>query len=205
MKWNYSSTEQCESLFASSAERLRWLCFTLTANEELADRAFESALQQSLKGASRVFQQWMASWARRQIIKSCIAIMRPAVLRVAHCACSCHGMETVSADVIQADILPNLSPSALQLSLMRLDVLSRFVFVLRALEGYSRRDTALLLNLRDADCEAIYSQAAHRLLLDATASQSAEETAISVNEEVGQLEYSVVAGSWRSEQLAVAV
>ena len=205
MKWNYSSTEECESLFASSAERLRWLCFTLTANEELADRAFESALQQSLKGASRVFQQWMASWARRQIIKSCIAIIRPAVLSVAHCACSCHGMETVSADAIQADILPNLSASVLQLSLMRLDVLSRFVFVLRALEGYSRRDTALLLNLRDADCEAIYSQAAQRLHLDATASESAEETAMSVKGEVGQLEYSVVAGSWSSEQLAVAV
>src|SRR4029434_1252226 len=76
MKWNYSNAEECETLFASSAEGPRWLCFTLTANEELADRAFESALQQSLKGASRVFQQWMASWARRQIIKSCIAVMR---------------------------------------------------------------------------------------------------------------------------------
>ena len=204
MKWNYSSTEECESLFASSAARLRWLCLTLTANEELADRAFESALQQSLKGASRVFQQWMASWARRQIIKSCIAIMRPAALRVAHCACSCHEMELVSADVMQADILPNLSASALQRSLLRLDVLSRFVFVLRALEGYSRRDTALLLSLRDADCEAIYSQAAHQLHLEATATQSAEETAISVNEELGQLECSVVAGSWSTEQLSVA-
>jgi len=205
MKWNYSSAEECETLFASSAERLRWLCFTLTANEELADRAFESALQQSLKGASRVFQQWMASWARRQIIKSCIAVMRPAALRAAHCACSCHEMELVSAGATQAAILPNLSASALQRSLLRLDVPSRFVFVLRALEGYSRRDTALLLNLRDADCEAIYFQAAHQLHLDATATQSAEEAAISVNEEIDQLEYRAVAGSWSTEQLCVAV
>lgn len=38
-------------------------------------------------------------------------------------------------------------------------MLARFVFVLRALEGYSRRDTALLLNLDDRTCERLYYQA----------------------------------------------
>jgi len=206
MKWNYCTTEECESFFATSAERLGWLCFTLTADQELADRALQSALQQSLKGASRVFQQWMASWARRQIIKSCIAVMRPAALKIARCSCSCHNMELVSSGALQGEIFPNLSATALQRSLLQLDVLSRFVYVLRALEGYSRRDAALLLNLGDADCEAVYSQAAHSLNLDAIAVER-EEEAVSVSEEQGvsPLEYPVIAGSWGTDQLSVAV
>ena len=37
-----------------------------------------------------------------------------------------------------------------------MDALSRFVFVLRAVEGYSRRDAALLLNIDDRACEWVY-------------------------------------------------
>ncbi len=203
MKWNYCNAEDCQSLFASSAERLRWLCYTLTADETLADQAFEAALEQSMKSASQVFQQWMATWARRQIIKSCIAIVRPASLRVERCSCSCHGMELVSARGIQGATLPNLSAQALQRSLFRLDALSRFVFVLRALEGYSRRDTSLLLNLGDADCEAIYSQATNALHRDAKIHNDRNVTEISAKREQVHAEYAVAAanGSWGAEQL----
>jgi hypothetical protein len=47
--------------------------------------------------------------------------------------------------------------------LLRLDALSRFVFVLRALEGDSRRDTSLLLSIDDRVCEWVYLWAASAL------------------------------------------
>jgi DNA-directed RNA polymerase specialized sigma24 family protein len=207
IKWNKCSTADCQQLFASSAERLRWLCFTLTADEDLADKAFESARELSMKSASQVFQQWMSSWARRQIIKSCIAVMRPTFLRVADCSCSCHRMELVSAGAIQGDTLPDLSAEDLQSSLLRLDVLSRFVFVLRALEGYSRRDTALLLNIGDADCESLYSQATNALHRDGRPFESAGKVSqISTKKDQAHTEYSVVGveSFWGSEQLCAA-
>jgi hypothetical protein len=64
-------------LFADSAEPLRWLCYTLTGNEELSEKVLRAAFEQSLKGADCVFRDWMASWARRLIIQACIALMRP--------------------------------------------------------------------------------------------------------------------------------
>ena len=51
-----------------------------------------------------------------------------------------------------------LSADAFQEQLLQLDVLSRFVFVLRALEGYSRRETSLLLKIDDRSCEWIYQR-----------------------------------------------
>jgi DNA-directed RNA polymerase specialized sigma24 family protein len=47
----------------------------------------------------------------------------------------------------------------LQQRLLNLDPLPRFVFVLRALEGYSRRETALLLEIGDRACESIFTGA----------------------------------------------
>src|SRR5215813_1738741 len=66
------------TLFATSVEELRWLCYTLTGNDSLSDKAMDAALEQSLKGANRVFREWMLSWARRLIIRFCIGAVRPA-------------------------------------------------------------------------------------------------------------------------------
>jgi DNA-directed RNA polymerase specialized sigma24 family protein len=53
--------------------------------------------------------------------------------------------------------------TVLQEQLLELDPLSRFVFVLRALEGYSRRETSLLLNIDDRTCEWVYLRAAEAI------------------------------------------
>jgi DNA-directed RNA polymerase specialized sigma24 family protein len=160
--------EQCtegdyRTLFASSKEQLRWLCFTLTGDAELSDKAVDAALRQSLKGADHVFREWMLSWARRLTIKFCIVTLRPAVSRIGYRRCSCQETELNSVEHFDRHILLNLSAETLQRTLLRLDVLSRFVFVLRALEGYSRRDTALLLDIDDRLCELTYSQATKAL------------------------------------------
>src|SRR5215471_1588292 len=71
-------------LFADSAKPLRWLSKTLTGDPELSERVLATGLEQSLKGADRVFRDWMVSWARRLIIKACVEIVQPGALAGSH-------------------------------------------------------------------------------------------------------------------------
>lgn len=57
----------------------------------------------------------------------------------------------------------DLPSERLQKKLLELDPLPRFVFVLRAIEEYSRRDTALLLDIDDRTCDFAYWRAAQAL------------------------------------------
>src|SRR5262249_35754219 len=154
---------ECRALFASSQEELRWLCYTLTGDAELSGKAMDAALQQSLKGARQVFQEWMLNWARRLMVKFCIAIVKPAEAPLAQSASPLFPVNFGEVNMDDIRELHGLAPETLQQKLMRLDALSRFVFVLRGLEGYTRRDTALLLNIDDRACEWIYRWAVSRL------------------------------------------
>jgi DNA-directed RNA polymerase specialized sigma24 family protein len=154
-------------LFAASAEPLRWLCCTLTGDEELSGKILDAALEQSLKGADQVFREWMLSWARRLIIKVCIETMRS---RMSNLSQAVYPLSPMRLDLVDRDHLSvalNLPADLLQQRLLELDVTSRFVFVLRALDGYSRRETSLLLNIDDRACEWIYVRAASVLEADA--------------------------------------
>jgi len=144
-------------LFADSAESLEWLCYTLTGDKALSEKVLGSALEQSLKGADRVFRDWMVSWARRLIIQACIRLIRPTGQGMEECVCLHQKREEAISDLLE---LALSQPSdVLQQRLLNLDPLLRFVFVLRALEGYSRRDTALLLEIGDRTCESMYISA----------------------------------------------
>ena len=145
-------------LFAGSAEPLRWLCFTLTGDEDLSERVLNAALEQCLKGAERVFRDWMVGWARRLIVKACIATARPTAYTLEDCLCPLHQEVCEAAMSDQLELALSQPPDVLQRKLLQLDSLSRFVFVLRAVEGYSRRDTALLLDIGDRTCESLYTR-----------------------------------------------
>ena len=153
----------CRVIFKASAQDLQWLCYTLTGDEELTEKALDAALEQSLKGATQVFRGWMLSWARRLIIKFCITIVRPWNSQLARSAYPLRPMAIDSQNSSHLMRVLNQPSEVLQQGLLRLDALSRFVFVLRALEGYSRRDTSLLLNIDDRACEWVYLWAASAL------------------------------------------
>ena len=142
-------------LFTDTAEPLRWLCHTLTGDEELSERVLKAAFEQSLKGADCVFRDWMVRWARRLIVQACIALVRPAGSSCEECICLNH-REDGSGTSAQLELALSQPSDALQRRLLHLDPLHRFVFVLRALEGYSRRETALLLEIGDRTCESIF-------------------------------------------------
>lgn len=153
-------------LFAGSAERLRWLCYMLTGNEELSDKLLEAALEQSLQGSDHVFREWMVSWARRLIIRVCIDTMQARLVAVARGAYLLPPMRLDAIDPERLSVVLSLPAEVFQERLLQQDILSRFVFVLRALEGYSRRETSLLLNIDDRTCEWTYVRAAEALEAD---------------------------------------
>ena len=167
-----SLNDRCTSndyrqLFAGSAERLRWLCYILTGNQELSEKLLDAALEQSLKGSDHVFREWMVSWARRLIIRVCIDTMRPRLVAMAREA---YLLPPMRLDAIDPDRLAevlSLPAEVFQDRLLEQDVLSRFVFVLRALEGYSRRETSLMLDIDDRACEWIYVRAAEAMEIEA--------------------------------------
>jgi DNA-directed RNA polymerase specialized sigma24 family protein len=159
MTWNAkdhkSTASECRALFAVSQEELRWLCHTLTGDPALSTEVLQAALAQALKGANDVFRDWMLSWSRRLIVKFCIAHIQPQQSPLALCAypASFTASRVSHRHVRELLALPS---SELQHKLLQLEPLSRFVFVLRALEGYNRRDTSLLLNIDDRACEWIF-------------------------------------------------
>ena len=145
--------------FSLGVDELRWLSNTLTGDEELATKILSAALEQSLKGTDRIFRDWMVRWARRLIILVCVETVRPAASIGLPCHCQVHGADLKTSDPGSIEVLFELPRDLLQQKLLRLDALRRFTFVLRAIERYSRRETALLLNIDDRICEAAYLQA----------------------------------------------
>jgi DNA-directed RNA polymerase specialized sigma24 family protein len=156
------SQQDYRDLFSTAAEELRWLCYTLTGDESMSEKAMDAAMEQSLKDANRVFREWMLSWARRLIIRFCIGAVRPAATLTQRAHWPAQGEST---PVDGEDVAAILEPTSdrLQRKLLQLDPLPRFVFALRAIEEYSRRDTALLLEIDDRTCESVYCQAVQAL------------------------------------------
>jgi DNA-directed RNA polymerase specialized sigma24 family protein len=159
-------------LFAGSAERLRWLCYILTGNQELSEKLLDAALEQSLKGSDHVFREWMVSWARRLIIRVCIDTMRPRMVAMAGEAYLLPPMRLDAIDPNRLAEVLSLPTEVFQDRLLEQDVLSRFVFVLRALEGYSRRETSLMLDIDDRSCEWIYVRAAEAMEVEREAMET---------------------------------
>lgn len=146
-------------LFTNSDEPLDWLCFTLTGDRELSERVLEAALEQTLKGAEPVFRDWMLSWARRLIIKACADIVKPWTSAIVEQFQPMFSMRAKALDDDRVEALVNVPSGILQTWLLRMEPLGRFVFVLRVIEGYTRRDTSLLLNIDDKVCEWAYVRA----------------------------------------------
>ena len=147
-------------LFSPSSDELYRLCFILTADDGLARASFATAMEHTLKHGSHVFREWMWTWARRQIIKACITALRSEILNDARSFCPTDAADLALVAADQRRTLSNSTAETLQRRLLKLDVLPRFVFVLRCLEGYSGREIALLLDVDRMTLAAAYKRAA---------------------------------------------
>jgi DNA-directed RNA polymerase specialized sigma24 family protein len=135
------TAEDYRELFATNGYEFRWFCYALTGNL-----------------ATRVFREWMSHWARRLIIKSCIVAMNSTIQDAAR-GYSPPQAHLPLQDSRALELLRKMPLDVLQEKLLALDALSRFVIVLRALEGYSRRETALLLDIDEMTCPVAHGSA----------------------------------------------
>ena len=119
---------------------LRWLCDALIGDETLGEQISMAAQAQVGLSRHAAIDPVTMLWARRLVIKDCIAVARPA-------------RRTEIAAAGQDTTAPT---DALCLRLRRLGALPRFVYVLREIEGLSSRQVAALLNVSEAECETAY-------------------------------------------------
>lgn len=152
------TADDFKKLFASCTDQLQGLSYTLTGDPHRARVSFDHALQESLESANLVFREWMMQWARRLIVKACIAEMDSEIKRTARKLSLGINKGTLPRSGA-FDFLPTNTPELFQEQLLTLDAVSRFVVVLRVLEGYSRRETALLLGIDEAICDAAHELA----------------------------------------------
>lgn len=122
-------------------------------------RGFAHALEASLESAGLVFREWLVKWARRLIVKACILEMSLEIQHAARDLALGRAKERLQQGGV-LDRIPRATPAALQARILTLDALARFVVVLRDLEGYSRRETSLLLGVDETTCDL-----AHELVM----------------------------------------
>ncbi|MGE5325831.1 MAG: hypothetical protein ACM3NO_02230 [Deltaproteobacteria bacterium] len=139
-------------IFAEDMDGLYTLCLLLTADPAKAERCFGLALEDCL-GATRVFQEWTRSWARRAVIRSAVQMMQPAPE-----ARFGRGLAPEIGSVPVAASQVPLAP------ILQLKTFERFVFVMSVLERCSDHDGTVLLGCSRSD----YIRARNRALLRLT-------------------------------------
>jgi len=115
-------------VFSEKMDRLYLLALLLTADAGKAEQCLVAGIGDSVVG-NRIFKEWAYSWARRTVIQQAIRMMEPAQKRLA----------PANTELVGLEIEPRLA------SILKLDVLERFVFVMSVLEGYSSQDCSILL------------------------------------------------------------
>ncbi|MGE5321420.1 MAG: hypothetical protein ACM3SW_01065 [Actinomycetota bacterium] len=148
------TVKECLALFTGNADHLHLLCDILTFDPKQSQLSFDDALSRALEDAGGVFREYMLPWARRMVIKSCIRAMWTDIQNLAR---NVSRLRLPLQELIAPGHLPQMTLKTLQSKLIPLDVLSRFVVVMRIVENYSRRETALLLGIDEDTCTATLS------------------------------------------------
>lgn len=188
-----TSADFCQ-IFQHDMNRLYLLSFLLTGDHATAEKCFVLGLEDS-KNGNLVFKEWAESWARRSVIANAIRMIhpRPELATADHHFGneSAFGAHTGTGDALAVATRPQTFSGEV-MAIIALPTFQRFAFVMSVLEGYSNRETSLLL-----DCSVIELVAArthalqqiggrpelHRKLagIDATESSLADAGAAYVN------------------------
>ena len=143
--------------------KMRWLGWVLTGDEALTNSILVAAQAQTGLGRERGQHEVLATWARRLVIKDCVAALRPWASASEYGACSIERPLTHEDRELLTRAVESPSDS-LRLWLQELCVLARFAFVLRAMERFSRKETALVLNISEEECDRAYLRASLALI-----------------------------------------
>ncbi len=140
-------------LFSEEMNSLYLLALLLTADQEMAERCFASALRDCRK-ANGVFRSWAGTWARRAIVQNAIRMTQ--VVPQGHAAVK--GAMSGAAPEISSgafSAVPTVEPVWGLAAVTSLAPFERFVFVMSVLEAYSDQECRVLLGcLRHEVAEA---------------------------------------------------
>jgi DNA-directed RNA polymerase specialized sigma24 family protein len=138
----YATDTEFRKVFADNMDSMYLLSFLLTADLATAEKCFVSSLENCLQG-SCVFRDWARSWAQRMIVRNAVRMLAPSRNRSNAAPAPGNAGNRSLARTQQAD--------AAIASILELEDLERFVFVISVLERYSDQDCALLLGCSRQD------------------------------------------------------
>lgn len=131
----YASPEDFCAIFVQDMDSLYSLALVLTGSHETAHQCYLASLDDCRTG-SAVFWECASAWSRRAVIKNAIRLVVP----------GSGNADGAPAAVLEAIADQMAAPAR---SVLQLNALDRFVFVISVLEGYTLRECAALL-----DCSA---------------------------------------------------
>ena len=167
-KIRYAAASDLSRVFIQHRKQLHWLALFLTGEEGLADACLSHA---SLLAVTRrhVSLDGIEHWARRGVILTAAKILQAQITQLA----ATYGPRPSSHTGHPALTGPQLTLlNALSHEVtFRFDVLCRLALVMRGIENYSSRQSALMLEVSEAAFDAAYCTALEALkILDAEAS-----------------------------------
>lgn len=130
----YASADDFRREFESGMNGLYQLALLLAGDQKKAEQSLGAGIEDCVK-SNQVFKGWARTWAKRCIVQNAIRELQPQAPQ-----------EPLTAQSEHTE-LPTVSNRDLAMErILELDDFERFVFVMTLLEGYSDRETALLLN-----------------------------------------------------------
>lgn len=145
----FASSADFRALFEKEAPSLFQLAYLLTAEPDLAEQVFSSALDDCL-GAASVSREWASKWARRSVIRRAIQTLR-------------ERNASAISNSIGAGPESKSDPTSVLRRIVSLSEFERLVYVLSVLEGYSKAETAILLGKLVGDVLQARTQALLRV------------------------------------------
>lgn len=168
----YATSADFCRIFESDMNRLYLLAFLLTADHALAEKCFVEGLEDS-KNGNLVFKEWAESWARRSVITNAIRLVRPRpqIAVADSMPGSPSDLPVNGQPAPELGALPQVSAEDVAVAaphtfsdeiaaIIALPAFQRFAFVISVLEGYSNRETSLLL---DCSVHELVSARTHAL------------------------------------------
>jgi DNA-directed RNA polymerase specialized sigma24 family protein len=156
----HATSDDICRVFTEYREEFEWLALFLTGNKDLADTCVVDACALAVP-QKQVFLDWLERWARSMTILSAINMQqsRIAQLGATYQRHPCPHREHASLAPGEVKLL-KAHPHDI---VGRLDVLCRFVLVMRGIEEYSPKQSALMLGINGVVVEAAYCAALESL------------------------------------------
>lgn len=148
--------------FQDLLDELRWLCNALIDDGVLREQIVTAAREQSGLHRDNAGDQMITMWARRLVIKDCIAAAKATAPSLIDSDDSKSPARLARSERVSVLHL-KLPAEALHRCMHDLAALPRFVFVLKEIEGYTYRHISNLLRVGEAKCEAAYSIAVEQI------------------------------------------